>query len=84
MAVRNAAFNQAGADSKIMSVSEKKSNLLRTIPNSNLGVRKQDVLRIHKENMQMVTKLAKMKVKQDILVPIDKSKAFIFNGIDLT
>ena len=80
----NAAFNQAGADSKIMSVSEKKSNLLRTIPNSNLGVRKQDVLRIHKENMQMVTKLAKMKVKQDILVPIDKSKAFIFNGIDLT
>ena len=31
----------------------------------------------------MVTKLAKMKVKQDILVPIDKSKAFIFNGIDL-
>ena len=24
-----------------------------------------------------------MKVKQDILVPIDKSKAFIFNGIDL-
>ena len=67
-----------------MSVSEKKSNLLRTIPNSNLGVRKQDVLRIHKENMQMVTKLAKMKVKQDILVPIDKSKAFIFNGIDLT
>ena len=49
--MRNAAFNQAGADSKIMSVSEKKSNLLRTIPNSNLGVRKQDVLRIHKENM---------------------------------
>ena len=40
---------------------EKISSSMKTIPNSNLNQRKHEVLRIHKENMRMVKKLAVMK-----------------------
>lgn len=56
---------------------------LRTIPNSNLTQRKNDVLRIHKENLQFVTKLAEMKAKQDMLIPLDKQKVFTELSLDL-
>ena len=48
-----------------------KATHLKTIPNSNLGVRKRDVLRIHKENLNFVTRLATLKANQDVLIPID-------------
>ena len=52
---------------------EKSGTRLKTIPNSNLNERKRAVLRIHKENLQMVTNLAKMKARQELLVPLDKN-----------
>lgn len=55
---------------------EKLSTRLRTIPNTNLGDRKREVLRIHQENLKMVTKLAEMKVKQDLLVKENRKNVF--------
>ena len=40
---------------------------MKTIPNSNLGLRKREVLEIHKENLKMVKRLADMKAHQEIL-----------------
>ena len=47
--------------SKIIQMPEKSAVRLRTIPNSNLNERKREVLRIHKQNMDMVTRLASTK-----------------------
>ena len=46
---------------------------LKTIPNSNLAERKRTVLRIHQENLKMVTKLGKIGATQQILVPLGKN-----------
>ena len=51
---------------------------MKSIPNSNLNQRKNEVLRIHKENMRMVKKLAEMKAHQEILVPV-KLESGLFN-----
>ena len=48
---------------KIQNLNDKGAVKLRTIPNSNLNDRKRAVLRIHKENLQMVTRLANLKAK---------------------
>ena len=48
-----------------------KATHLKTIPNSNLADRKKDVLRIHKENLQFVSRLATLKANQDVLIPLD-------------
>ena len=62
---------------KIVSVPEtKNSSRLRTIPATNLGIRKQAVLKIHKENLQMVTRLAEMKCNQELLVPDTNASQF--------
>ena len=52
---------------------------MKTIPNSNLHKRKNEVLRIHKENMRMVKKLAVMKAHQEILVPVKTEAGGLFN-----
>ena len=52
---------------------------MKTIPNSNLNQRKNEVLRIHKENMRMVKKLAVMKAHQEILVPVKNEHGSLFN-----
>ena len=61
---------------KVISAPQSSAVRMRTIPNSNLNDRKRAVLKIHKENMQMVSKLANMKARQEILVPFDKTNIF--------
>ena len=51
-----------------------RSTHLKTIPNSNLNDRKKDVLRIHKENLNFVTRLAQLKADQSVLIPLDQQK----------
>jgi len=49
------------AAAKTISISNNRGTVLKTIPCSNLFVRKQAVLRIHKENLRIVRKLEEMK-----------------------
>jgi hypothetical protein len=48
---------------------------MQTIPASNLKERKQDVLRIHKENMKIVKRLADMNCTQNILMASPRAEA---------
>lgn len=66
-----------------MTVPDKHATRLKTIPNSNLAERKREVLRIHKENLQFVEKLAIMKAKQELLVPLDQQKGFTELSLEL-
>jgi len=58
--------------SRVLTQTEKNATKLKTIPNSNLAERKRDVLRIHKENLKFVTRLAEMKARQEMLIPLEK------------
>ena len=59
--------------SKVLTSTESRNaSKLKTIPNSNLAERKRDVLRIHAENLKFVTRLAEMKARQDMLIPLDR------------
>ena len=57
---------------KVISKNDLKATHLKTIPNSNLGERKNDVLRIHKENLRFIQRLANLKAHQDVLIPLDQ------------
>ncbi len=68
---------------KIVPVPDKNQTKLRTIPNSNLSQRKTDVLRIHKENLKMVSKLSEMKANQELLVSMENDKAAHASNFDM-
>ena len=70
--------------SKVLTSTENKNaTKLKTIPNSNLAERKRDVLRIHAENLKFVTRLATMKARQDMLIPLDRQKGYSELSLEL-
>ena len=70
--------------SKVLTSTESRNaSKLKTIPNSNLAERKRDVLRIHAENLKFVTRLAEMKARQDMLIPLDRQKGYSELSLEL-